>query len=225
MEAGRGSGLTDLNGARRARERSMGTDVVDVVDIEAAGPAVEARPPLDRLRLFNALRPAEAERALAACCASKRWVAGLALSRPFATVGELYGAAAVHLAALDWPGVLEALAAHPRIGERTAGSAHAAAWSRTEQSAALSADARTAADLAAANVAYEAKFGYVFLIRATGRTAGQLLDAALDRLDHDELTEQAVVRGELGQIVRLRLDRMLADLAADHSPSTATGPR
>ncbi len=66
--------------------------------------------------------------------------------------------------------------------------------------------------MGAANAAYEAKFGFVFLIRATGRSAEQMLAAALDRLSHDELTEQPVVRGELAQIVRLRLDRMLDGL-------------
>jgi 2-oxo-4-hydroxy-4-carboxy-5-ureidoimidazoline decarboxylase len=115
--------------------------------------------------------------------------------------------------------VREALAAHPRIGERAAGAGREAAWSRAEQSAARSADERTAADLAAANAAYEAKFGYVFLIRAAGRTAAQVLAAALDRLDHDELTEQAIVRDELGQIVRLRLDKLLAGLAEGTRPS------
>jgi 2-oxo-4-hydroxy-4-carboxy-5-ureidoimidazoline decarboxylase len=62
----------------------------------------------------------------------------------------------------------------------------------------------TAEALAAANVAYEARFGFVFLVRAAGRSAEDMLALALDRLGHDELTEQPVVRAELAQIVRLR---------------------
>ncbi|HLK44218.1 MAG TPA: 2-oxo-4-hydroxy-4-carboxy-5-ureidoimidazoline decarboxylase [Thermoleophilia bacterium] len=161
---------------------------------------------LDR---FNALPLEEAGEALSACCASRRWVAALALSRPYRGVGELYRTAAETLASLDWPDVLEALAAHPRIGERAAGRGPEAAWSRAEQAAAGDADARTAAELAEANAEYEWKFGHVFLIRATGRTAAQMLTAARERLRHDELAERTVVRGELGQIVRLRLDKML----------------
>jgi 2-oxo-4-hydroxy-4-carboxy-5-ureidoimidazoline decarboxylase len=186
-------------------------------DRDAASPRALDRSGLSR---FNALPLDDAAAELSACCASRRWVAALSLSRPFAGVDALYAAAAEQLAALDWPDVREALAAHPRIGERAAGAGREAAWSRAEQSGAQDADSRTAADLAAANAAYEAKFGYVFLIRAAGRTAAQMLTVALDRFDHDELTEQAVVRDELGQIVRLRLDKLLAGLAAGTGPTS-----
>jgi 2-oxo-4-hydroxy-4-carboxy-5-ureidoimidazoline decarboxylase len=161
---------------------------------------------LDR---FNLLPLEEAGQALNACCAARRWVAALALSRPYRGVDELYRTGASTLASLDWPDVLEALAAHPRIGERATGPGREAAWSRSEQAGAGTADARTAAELAETIAEYEWKFGYVFLIRATGRSAAQMLSAARERLGHDELTEQTVVRGELGQIVRLRLDKML----------------
>jgi 2-oxo-4-hydroxy-4-carboxy-5-ureidoimidazoline decarboxylase len=182
----------------------------------AAAPGAAAPAGLDR---FNALAPDGAAAGLTACCASRRWVGAMAGARPYGSVGALYAAAARHLAALDWSDVHEALAAHPRIGERAAGPGTEAAWSRAEQSGARDADARTAADLAAANAAYEAKFGFVFLIRAAGRSGQQMLAAARDRLGHDELTEQAVVRDELGQIVRLRLDRLLAGLAEGTGPT------
>jgi 2-oxo-4-hydroxy-4-carboxy-5-ureidoimidazoline decarboxylase len=174
--------------------------------------ALKAR--MTPLARFNTLPADRAGEALSACCASRHWVSEVAAARPYATVGDLYDAVAEYLRLLKWPDVLEALSAHPRIGERARGDSREAAWSRAEQSAAGAADARTAAELAAANAAYEDKFGHVFLIRATGRTAAEMLAAALDRLDHDELAEQAVVRRELGQIVRLRLDKMLDGLAA-----------
>jgi 2-oxo-4-hydroxy-4-carboxy-5-ureidoimidazoline decarboxylase len=171
---------------------------------------------MGQLERFNALPLEEAAEALSACCASRRWVDAVALSRPYSGVGDLYRTAAQTLTSLDWPDILEALAAHPRIGERAAGPGREAAWSRAEQSGAgdADADAKTAADLAAANAEYERKFGYVFLIRASGRTAAQMLAAARERLDHDELAEQSVVRGELGEIVRLRLDKMLDGFGA-----------
>jgi 2-oxo-4-hydroxy-4-carboxy-5-ureidoimidazoline decarboxylase len=182
------------------------------MDVLTTGNVAVGRSGLARL---NAMPPSEAAAELAACCASRRWVAAVVRARPFPSVDGLYRAAAAQLAALDWPDIREALAAHPRIGERAsgAGAGREAAWSHAEQSAARNADALIAAELAVANAAYEAKFGYVFLIRAAGRTATQMLAAALDRLDHDELTEQAVVRDELSQIVRLRLDKLILGLA------------
>lgn len=164
------------------------------------------------LAAFNALDAGRAAAELAACCASSRWVAALTAGRPFGTVAELYSAAAVVLTMMDWPDVLEALAAHPRIGSPATGPEPEAAWSRIEQAGAQAATVSTAEALAAANAEYEARFGFVFLIRATGRSAEDMLASALDRLGHDETTEQPVVRAELAQIVRLRLDRMLDGL-------------
>jgi 2-oxo-4-hydroxy-4-carboxy-5-ureidoimidazoline decarboxylase len=165
-----------------------------------------------RLAVLDALDPVQAAAELAACCASGRWVASLTAARPFRTVDSLYTTAAAELAALEWPDVLEALAAHPRVGSPATGAAPEAVWSRAEQSGANAEDVSTADALTSANSAYEAKFGFVFLIRATGRSAQEMLTAALGRLGNDDLTEQSVVRGELAQIVRLRLDRMLDGL-------------
>jgi 2-oxo-4-hydroxy-4-carboxy-5-ureidoimidazoline decarboxylase len=162
-----------------------------------------------RLAVLNALDAQQAATELAACCASSRWIAALTAARPFGTVADLYSSAAQGLAALDWSDILEALAAHPRIGSPATGAGPEAAWSRMEQAGARDATVPTAEALAAANAAYEARFGFVFLVRAAGRSAQDMLASALDRLGHDEPTEQTVVRGELAQIVRLRLDRML----------------
>ena len=177
--------------------------------------------PDDGLAALAALPSGQAAAELSACCASATWVAAVTARRPFATVDALYTAAAEELARLDWAGVLEALDAHPRIGAAAsdrAGTGPEARWSRAEQAGAAGADATTAEAMAAANADYEARFGFVFLIRATGRTAEEMLAAALARLDHDEATERSVVRGELAQIVRLRLDRMLDGLRAGAGP-------
>lgn len=189
-----------------AREADTGANV---------GAPVSVRVGLAR---FNALPDGDAATALGTCCASRRWIAAVTAERPFDGDAGLHRFSAAQLAALDWSDIQEALAAHPRIGERAAGAGRDAAWSRAEQSGVADADARTAAALAAANAAYEAKFGHVYLIRATGRTAPQLLAAALGRLEHDEPTEQAVVRDELNQIVRLRLDKLLIGLAEGTRP-------
>jgi len=193
---------------------------VDVAAREAGTGANVGAPVPVRVGLtrFNALPDGDAAAALGSCCASRRWVAAVTAARPFDDDAGLRRFSAAQLAALDWSDIQEALAAHPRIGERAAGTGRDATWSRAEQSGVADADARTAAALAAANAAYEAKFGHVYLIRATGRTAPQLLAAALGRLEHDEPTERAVVRDELNQIVRLRLDKLLIGLAEGTRP-------
>ena len=194
---------------------ALATGQVAVSPPGLADPADVAGPAgLVGLAGLNAMPPEQIATQLATCCASRRWIAAVADARPFGSVDDMHRVAAEELADLDWPDIREALDAHPRIGERARAEAgREAAWSRAEQSGAQNADAATAAELAAANAAYEAKFGHIFLIRAAGRSAAQMLAAALDRLDHDELAEQAVVRDELSQIVRLRLDKLLLGLA------------
>jgi 2-oxo-4-hydroxy-4-carboxy-5-ureidoimidazoline decarboxylase len=82
-------------------------------------------------------------------------------------------------------------------------------WSRREQAGAQDTDAATADALVEANKAYEERFGHVFLIFASGRSAGEMLAAARERLGNDEATERAVVRGELAKITKLRMERLL----------------
>ncbi|WP_433324646.1 2-oxo-4-hydroxy-4-carboxy-5-ureidoimidazoline decarboxylase [Spirillospora sp. CA-294931] len=162
---------------------------------------------LDR---FNGLPPAEAEAELLACCASGRWVTGMAAGRPYpdAATLRLMGAAELHR--LGWDGVLEALAAHPRIGERVAGEDRESAWSRQEQSGMDRAAAGLRDALVEGNLAYEARFGHVYLVCATGLSAEEMLDRLHSRLRNTPDAERDVVRAELGRIVALRLTRLAA---------------
>lgn len=158
---------------------------------------------------FDALDEAAAAAVLRPCCASRAWVDAVVAGRPYLDLATLTAAADAALTALDWSDVREALDAHPRIGERATGAGTEAGWSRTEQSAAATVDERVAADLHAGNVAYEQRFGHVFLICATGRGAAEILAALNDRLGHDPELERTVVRAELQAIVRLRLAKAL----------------
>lgn len=160
--------------------------------------------PLDRL---NAAEAAEAERELLACCASRRWADELLALRPYHDLAGLRRVSNTVLAELSWADVEEALAAHPRIGERAAGEGREAAWSRSEQAGAAESSADTVADLAGGNVAYEERFGHVFLICATGLSGEQMLHALRERLGNDPETERGVVRAELAKIVDLRLGK------------------
>jgi 2-oxo-4-hydroxy-4-carboxy-5-ureidoimidazoline decarboxylase len=158
---------------------------------------------------WNALSPAEAARELVVCCAAPAWAAALAEERPFPAVGEVLDASDRVLSALAWPDLQPALSAHPRIGERIRRQGAEADWSRREQAGAQDTDDATARALVEANEAYEERFGHVFLIFATGKSAGEMLAAARERLRNDEITEQAAVRAELTKITRLRLERLL----------------
>jgi 2-oxo-4-hydroxy-4-carboxy-5-ureidoimidazoline decarboxylase len=144
-------------------------------------------------------------------CASARWAGRLVSGRPFGTLPALMAASDDAIGALGWPDIEQALAAHPRIGDRPdpgpAGGDREAAWSRQEQSGARGAPADVRARLRAGNAAYEERFGHVFLICATGMTAASMLDALQARLGHDPAAEREVVRDELRKIVRLRLGK------------------
>ena len=123
--------------------------------------------------VLNAATDDEAARLLARCCGARRWVQGLVEQRPFASRAALDAAADELWAQLAREDYVEAFAHHPRIGDASANERHrpTADWSRQEQSASSTANAATAEALARANAAYEARFGFVFLLCATGRSA------------------------------------------------------
>lgn len=176
----------------------------------------------DGLTAFNGWPRATAEDQLRSCCAAPGWAGRLTGDRPFHDAPSLHAAAEASLAEANWPDLLTALAAHPRIGERAAGTGTEATWSRGEQSAAATADEAAKAELAAANVAYERRFDHVFLICASGRSIGEIGAELRRRLDNAPAVEREVVRAELTKIVHLRLDKMLAEAAPPETVSIST---
>jgi 2-oxo-4-hydroxy-4-carboxy-5-ureidoimidazoline decarboxylase len=156
-------------------------------------------PGLDRL---NALPPGDAVKILLGCCSAPGWARRVAAGRPYATVDDLLAAADAAWAARG-PGDLEAaMAGHPRIGERGL-----SAQSRQEQSG-VGADAGPLQVLRDANAAYEARFGHVFLICATGRGPDDILAELRCRMAHDPATELEVAAAEIGKINALRLRKL-----------------
>jgi 2-oxo-4-hydroxy-4-carboxy-5-ureidoimidazoline decarboxylase len=162
------------------------------------------------LAAFNDLSHEAAIEQLMRCCAAPAWAQRVAAGRPYADIASIMARAETASAALPWPQVELALAAHPRIGERATGDSAEASWSRLEQAAATGADQSTQARLAAANRAYEARFGHIYLVFAAGRSATELLGEAQRRLTNDPEHEQAEVRRELGRIAARRLGQLLA---------------
>lgn len=161
------------------------------------------------LDTLNAAEPERAERELLACCAARRWADELIVRRPYHDADTLLTVSDAIFERLGWTDIEQALAAHPRIGERAAGDSKEAAWSRAEQSAAASDDAAITAELHDGNVEYERRHGRVFLICATGLSAPEILRSLRARLDNDDETERDVVREELRKIASLRLRKLV----------------
>ncbi|HEY0306212.1 MAG TPA: 2-oxo-4-hydroxy-4-carboxy-5-ureidoimidazoline decarboxylase [Longimicrobiales bacterium] len=157
-----------------------------------------------KLAELNDLPPREAQAALLKCCGSRRWVKLMMAQRPFATTEDLLTAAeavAHELTPDDW---LEAFAAHPRIGERSE-----SAWSQQEQAAALNAEQSVQERLARGNREYEAKFGFIFIVFASGKTPDEILALLEQRMKNERSTEIENAAGQQRQITRNRLQKLL----------------
>lgn len=160
---------------------------------------------------FNALAVEAAEAELATCLAVPRWVSELVAGRPYRKAADVLTLARLSASRMSESELDEALARHPRIGER-ARAGHDVEFSRREQASVEGAGsgARNAIELG--NAAYEERFGRVFLIRASGRSATEILDELNRRTGNDEVTETAEVIGQLGEIAVGRLEQLLTGL-------------
>lgn len=165
------------------------------------------------LERLNALAPADAEAELRTCCGSRRWARELAARRPFRDEAELFAAADEVWWTLEPEDWQEAFRAHPRIGERKAEAAQtvrAAAWSAQEQAGVSAAGEEVTAALAAGNREYERRFGHIYLVCATGKSAEEMLGILRARLANDPDEELRVAAAEQAKITRLRLEKLLA---------------
>jgi 2-oxo-4-hydroxy-4-carboxy-5-ureidoimidazoline decarboxylase len=138
----------------------------------------------------------------------RRWVGDVAAGAPYDDVAALLDAAAAAATPLAPAEVDEAMAHHPRIGERPVGEGAAQAFSRREQASADADDAEVNAAIAAGNAAYEGRFGRVFLIRAAGRSRAEILAEQTRRMALDDATELTIVGEQLREIALLRLEAM-----------------
>ena len=162
---------------------------------------------------LNALPAERAEGELLACCASREWARRMAAARPFRDAAELLERADTvwwSLGEADWH---EAFRGHPRIGERKAAAGQGdreRAWSAGEQAGMDRAAEDTRRAMEEGNRAYEERFGHIYLVCATGRSADEMLDLLHARLANDPETEMRVAAGEQARITRLRLEKLLA---------------
>jgi 2-oxo-4-hydroxy-4-carboxy-5-ureidoimidazoline decarboxylase len=153
------------------------------------------------LDTFNAATWREANAVLLSCCASQQFATTVEAGRPYPSLITLEGAISVAFESLTWDDVLDALNGHPRIGARAGGQ------SASEQSGVTDSDR---AALAAANAEYEARFGHVFLICASGLTGGQMLAELRVRLVNNPDTERIIATRELRKITVLRLRKAVS---------------
>ena len=172
------------------------------MDVRVTSPSPQAPATLGS---FNAAPEQDAERIVVACCASGTFVKAMAGGRPYPDPAALLSAIDAALKALNWDDIVEAMSEHPRIGDRAVRGGMSAA----EQSGAAAASDEVRQGLADGNVAYEQRFGHVFLICASGLSGQEMLDQLRARLENDEETERTVVRDELRKITRLRMTKLL----------------
>ena len=164
------------------------------------------------LAWLNSLAAAEAEKELLQCCGSTRWAQQMTAARPFATLDELLATANEIWSSLDRNDWLEAFRSHPKIGEKKAAdpvSTQARQWSGQEQSGVATASQETVDSLATLNRAYEEKFGFIFIICATGKTSDEMLSALRERIEHDTADELPIAAAEQSKITALRLNKLL----------------
>ena len=167
---------------------------------------------MEGLERLNSLPETRAREELLKCCGSTHWAERMARERPFRDARDLTQKADRvwwGLGREDW---LEAFAAHPRIGDREALRARFAStrdWASAEQAGASSAPEAVLEALAEGNRAYEARFGHIFIVCATGRPAEGMLEALKARLANEPAAELRVTAGEQAKITHLRLERLL----------------
>lgn len=164
------------------------------------------------LAWFNSLSAGEAAHELLQCCGSKRWAAEMANRRPYPALETLIATANDVWWSLDKSDWLEAFRSHPKIGEKKAAdkiSAQSQQWSGQEQAGVTSASNATASALTELNHAYEQKFGFIYIICATGKTSDEMLAALRERLEHEPDAELPIAAAEQSKITDLRLKKLL----------------
>lgn len=156
---------------------------------------------------------------LAKCCVSSKWAAQVAKSRPYTSSADLIAKAAStwykKCGAEDY---LEAFKGHPKIGDIESLKekfSHTKAWAGKEQAKVDDADTKTLQDLSKANSEYEAKFGYIFIVSASGKSAEEMLSIVRKRLSNSPEGELRIAMNEQHKITVIRLAKLIEEVAVD----------
>ncbi len=160
---------------------------------------------------FNSLADAAAEELLLTLCHSPAWAAAVAAGRPYADLAALERATEKHWAAVDDSQRLNAFAAHPLIGDVELLRQKFANRAQSEQGQVLAASDKTLHALAELNQVYLDKFGFIFIICATGKSADEMLLELRKRMDNDRAAEIAIAADEQARITALRLAQAITE--------------
>ena len=165
------------------------------------------------LAAWNQADDAAALEAMMACCGARRWAAAMVALRPIESVFALSEAADKIWTAMEEPDWMEAFACHPRIGERKAApaSGQSTAWSRQEQSSVDAVEQQLLDELAAGNAIYEQRYGFTYIVCATGKSAEEMLGILNRRLSNDRATELREAAEQQRQITQIRLGKWLVE--------------
>jgi 2-oxo-4-hydroxy-4-carboxy-5-ureidoimidazoline decarboxylase len=166
------------------------------------------------LESLNAASSAAATAALFRCCGCAGWASAVAAARPFADAAALVAACEREWSRASREDILEAFTHHPRIGDREALRARfpsTQAWAANEQSGAASAAESVLDELEQGNRAYEDRFGHIFIVCASGKTAEEMLALLRARLGNDRDAELRIAAGEQMKITRLRIEKLLEE--------------
>jgi 2-oxo-4-hydroxy-4-carboxy-5-ureidoimidazoline decarboxylase len=176
---------------------------------------------MDALSRLNALAQGEARDALRRCCGATRWLEAMVAGRPYAGREALFAAAERawwSLAREDW---LEAFRQHPKIGDADALRTRfptTAAWAASEQGGVRAAGEATLDSLGDGNRSYQARFGYIFIVCASGKSAEELLGLLRARLGNAPDDELRVAAFEHAKITRIRLEKLLEEAGEEVRP-------
>ena len=164
------------------------------------------------LARWNSIEEREAQNEIRSCCGSTRWAAEMTMRRPFRDEAQLFAAADRVWAEGDEVDWLEAFRSHPKIGEARAAletGTKAAGWSKEEQKDVALAEVAIKARLADANRSYKDKFGFIFIVCATGKSAAEILSVLESRLENGREIELRNAEQEQRKIMQLRLRKWL----------------
>ena len=175
---------------------------------------------MDTIDRINSLPSGQAEAEFLKCCGSRRWAAKMTAERPFENVEEMVTAADRIWWALESADWLEAFDSHPRIGEKKPAAPVAReslSWSETEQAGTRDSTQKTMEELAELNRKYQEKFGFIYIVCATGKSAEEMLAILRDRLNNNAAVELRNAASEQAKITTLRLNKLLAAVSADYT--------
>lgn len=165
-----------------------------------------------RLIEFNSLDPVQAKNELLKCCGCAFWVNHLMKGFPFSSIDNLKQLSDAAWTKCNKDDIFEAFSHHPKIGQKKLEQKFEStkSWAENEQSGTRNADEKILDELEEANLAYQKKFGYIYIVCATGKSAKEMLSILHSRLNNDAEKELKIAAAEQNKITHLRIDKLLS---------------